>query len=182
MTLWLSARTPTGRPRNKRPVMTGRSACSVPDLLPLTWPVVKLLVLSPPASICLLTSTSQLQPVWWSDNHCGNQVRLQVHSCVSALALQYLPGCCCCSDEVIEMGGKTQTGDVKVLFFSYTCLWSYYTVFFFLSWGLTCSWVNQHACFWRAQWRERSGSSLNLRDLWLTIRPFSAYIPRNMNI
>lgn len=40
--------TPTGRPRNKRPIMSSRSACSVPDLLPLTWPVVKLLVLSPP--------------------------------------------------------------------------------------------------------------------------------------
>lgn len=40
--------TPTGRPRNKRPIMSIRSACSVPDLLPLTWPAVKLLVLSPP--------------------------------------------------------------------------------------------------------------------------------------
>ncbi|KAI9514375.1 hypothetical protein NQZ68_033493 [Dissostichus eleginoides] len=33
-----------------------------PGLLPLTWPAVKLLVLCPPASVCLLTSTSQLPP------------------------------------------------------------------------------------------------------------------------
>lgn len=51
MTPWLRfEHPPTGRPRNKQPIMSGssRSACSVLDLLTLTWPVVKLLMLSPP--------------------------------------------------------------------------------------------------------------------------------------
>lgn len=87
-------KTPTGKQRNRRPIISGsrRSACS--GLPPSNLACCQAACALPPASVCLLTSTSQLPPVWWSASHCSNQISLQLRSWVSAVYIRCVPSCC----------------------------------------------------------------------------------------